>query len=436
MTIDGVPVAATVDDEDAPAQVISFDAEGLSTGTHVVYVKGTDAAGNWNATSFNVIVNPDYDVTDPEVIGQTPDQGSEDVAIMIHPVITFSEDMDPATVNSSTVQLREYDTGNPLLYGQLIVYDQDTDTASIQPLAMDYDTHYYIWVSGAKDLAGNPVEDYTDPDVSDFTTLAYTTYTTDIPSVASFLPGAGEEIGVTVGPDGNIISVTFDTSMYEQSLTTDTIKLWKVGEEEDTEVTNTTLVLVNANGLSNNVVKIIPAANLDYESAYYLTVADDVRSFSTGENMADDYTSDTFSTRAEETGALGVNNAIQVRYWGVPNGGYNNGWEWVLNITVPSDNNNFAMKFADWISGSHTLLVAGNMRYWSEEINEGELGSETNPVEITAADEYPDYISLDSDANSSPDAHGLQTNIHVQVKIPAGQSGGSYSTSYGIEIPD
>jgi len=81
MTIDGVPVAATVDDEDAPAQVISFDAEGLSTGTHVVYVKGTDAAGNWNATSFNVIVNPDYDVVDPQVTGQIPLQGSEDVAL-------------------------------------------------------------------------------------------------------------------------------------------------------------------------------------------------------------------------------------------------------------------------------------------------------------------------------------------------------------------
>ncbi|MFA7151936.1 MAG: hypothetical protein WC113_03505, partial [Candidatus Paceibacterota bacterium] len=135
-------------------------------------------------------------------------------------------------------------------------------------------------------------------------------------------------------------------------------------------------------------------------------------------------------------GTLGVDTSLiqQIRSWGTVGGNFTNGWEWIIPITVPDNNNNVALKFANWTSGSNNLPVALNMQYYSEEIDAENTGSSAHPVSITAAGTYPDWISMDDDRDSTRD--GIQTYIHVQVKIPADTVSGSYTTSFGVAVPD
>ncbi|MCX6795109.1 MAG: hypothetical protein NTY31_03975, partial [Candidatus Falkowbacteria bacterium] len=187
---------------------------------------------------------------------------------------------------------------------------------------------------------------------------------------------------------------------------------------------------------------LLPAANLEYGASYYITVNGNVQDYDDGDALVSTWTvgnktSHHFHTIAQPTGALSVDNIRQVRFWGIPAGGYANGWEWVMYATIPTDANHFHLKFADWNSGGNTLPVfsnaTSNMKYWSEQITAGLIGSESNPVLITAASTYPADIVLNTDDNTSTDSPGMQTNIHIQVQIPSGQASGSYSTSYGLE---
>jgi hypothetical protein len=98
-------------------------------------------------------------------------------------------------------------------------------------------------------------------------------------------------------------------------------------------------------------------------------------------------------------------------------------------MTLPTDQNNFALKFTDWVSGANTLSAGGNMQYYSEQISSG-LGSSATPVNITATDVYPANIQVTNDADDSMD--GIQTDIHVRVKLPATTPSGSYSSSYRV----
>jgi len=106
---------------------------------------------------------------------------------------------------------------------------------------------------------------------------------------------------------------------------------------------------------------------------------------------------------------------------------YENGWEWVIRVTLPTDQNSFALKFNDWVSGANTMAAGGNMQYYSEQIADG-TGSSASPIAITAANTYPSAVVISTDVD--PTLDGIQTDIHVQVKIPTTTPAGSYSTSF------
>ena len=227
-----------------------------------------------------------------------------------------------------------------------------------------------------------------------------------------------------------MVSLTFDRIIWAESLNTSNIKLYK---DDGTEVTLSSIMVQN--GAGKTIAQLLPEADLEYNTSYYITVNGLVQDYDHGDYLVDTWTAGEkadhhFHTPAEPTGSLTVHDISQVRYWGVAGSDYDNGWEWVMRATIPTDANHFHLKFADWISGGNTLLVSGHMKYWSEQVTAGLLGSESNPVFITAADTYPNDIILNTD-DSSDD--GMQTNIHIQVEIPIGQAGGSYSTSYGLE---
>ena len=266
---------------------------------------------------------------------------------------------------------------------------------------------------------------------SDYVTfLVANALDTTRPLFVSQIPAASST-GVSITPDD--LYVSFNEALDPATIGSTTVMLCLVSDSSCANPVNIGSPMLME---SQKMIRLGGAnLTLDYATPYWIKVTTGITDLA-GNHLLANYGSTTtsqFTTESAPTGALAVGNISQVRYWGVANGGYDNGWEWVMPATIPTNANHFHLKFANWTSGGNTLSVSGNMKYWSEEITSGLSGSESNPVLITAADTYPDDIILNTDNNTSPDAPGMQTNIHIQVQIPSGQAGGSYSTSYGID---
>jgi len=129
----------------------------------------------------------------------------------------------------------------------------------------------------------------------------------------------------------------------------------------------------------------------------------------------------------ENPGVLEVTSVDAQKTTATANGEFADGWQYVFDITVPTDEPNLAMKFEDWAQtdGANTIPVADNIRISSEQ------ASATSTVVLTADGVYssPDlHVVNDLDANED----GLQVQVLVEVAIPADTYNGTYSTSYGV----
>lgn len=127
-------------------------------------------------------------------------------------------------------------------------------------------------------------------------------------------------------------------------------------------------------------------------------------------------------------GVLEVTSIDTIDSTATANGNFEDGWEYVFNITVPTDEPDVAMKFANWLKtgGSETIPAANNIRISSAQANNGGA-----TVLITGADTYSTpALHMTGDLNPSLD--GLQVKVTVETRIPSGTANGSYTTSYGV----
>jgi len=407
------------------------------TGLKTVYIRATDVAGNATYTFDFITLG-----TAPTVIAQDPDDGDE-----IDPwdtiAITFSEAMDLATINSTTIQIRDYDTDIPLT-GTFITQDTapgaPANTFIIDPWSMYYSGHYYISVSSVKSAVGIPIAaDYpVNKDDHDFTTSAYVATP---PTVESFEPGAGQEVGINIGSFGNIIAVTFDTLMEWESLTTNNVQLWEVGTP-DTQVTLFGIGILT--GADKTIANLIPNANLTYGADYYIKVIsggiNPVQDLH-GDLLAADYTSANFSAIPQPVGALGMwatttpnkYYALNDGYWPNENGAGTGGWAWTMHITVPTTQLNVSMKFDNWTGvGGASIPAATYIRYYSDEAVVGS-GDPTTKRTITAANLYGTAMVVNPATDLNPNMDGIQIDIHIETKVPTTSTAGGYSTQYSIQ---
>lgn len=144
---------------------------------------------------------------------------------------------------------------------------------------------------------------------------------------------------------------------------------------------------------------------------------------STGGTIGGDVTGGSAST----TGALHVDSVHQVRGTATAGGGYDQGWEWVFRVTVPSNEPDLAMKFADWTHSDTTSHIgtANNMRISSAQ------AASTSAITITGADTYSSpnlHITGDLD----PNAPGMQVDVVVEMQVPSSTLNGSYTTNYSV----
>ncbi len=131
---------------------------------------------------------------------------------------------------------------------------------------------------------------------------------------------------------------------------------------------------------------------------------------------------------------LGVTQITATQSYATAGGGWNKGWSWVFDVTVPANETVLNMQFADWVSGSNILPTAGNVEFYSAQSTNA---TSANPIVISAANDYSGNMYLNPADDLDSIQAGRQIQITVVAQIPANQAPGSYSTSYGIQTnPD
>lgn len=132
---------------------------------------------------------------------------------------------------------------------------------------------------------------------------------------------------------------------------------------------------------------------------------------------------------ASSTGTLAVTSITPVQTNATADNTYEHGWSYVFNITIPTNEQNLSMKFADWFNAtaSSTLAAGNNMQ-----ISSAQADNAGAVVPITAANTYS-TPALHMVTDLDPATPGIQVQVTVQVKIPANTVNGSYTTSYGVQ---
>ncbi|MGH7141150.1 MAG: beta strand repeat-containing protein [Minisyncoccia bacterium] len=143
-------------------------------------------------------------------------------------------------------------------------------------------------------------------------------------------------------------------------------------------------------------------------------------------------TDNTFMTAVDNTSAgLAVTGIDATKTFATPDGSFDDGWQWVFHVTVPENETNLQMKFDDFTGLSTTTIPAANdIRFYSAQSTNATAS--TSAIVIAGANAYSSTMTLNPSADLSASAAGRQINITVDVAVPAGTSGGAYSTSYGI----
>jgi len=191
---DHPPLHALRDGVDGPSGVYMY-------GAAATFPSQTFRSANyWVDVVFNSVLPPD--TTPPTVFSAMPPPGSTNVSVTGVVTATFSEMMSPATINTSTFELRD-SAGN--LVPASVMAGGETPTATLTPMSpLAYATTYRVTVKGSangvKDLAGNTMA----PDFTwVFTTLPAPTVPTcpcSIWSDATLPAGADSDQGsISIG---------------------------------------------------------------------------------------------------------------------------------------------------------------------------------------------------------------------------------------------
>lgn len=387
--------------------VVTADLTKSSAGVvHVTVSSGTLTPGTATVTFTSA------DSTGPSITSFSPALGATDVSTGAPIFVNFSEVVKASTVHSTNILLHK--TSDDSVVSAIVSLVEGGMRANISPsVALEYDTAYYLVVtSGVTDEAGNTLTTTKDSSNTGFTTVADASDVT-APAITNRYPSDGfADVAVTAHP-----SVTFSEPILSSTVSSASVKLL-----DDGDVVPSTVSLVEG----GTRAILIPDADLDYSKEYEVEVTTDVTD-EAGNALAS-MDSFAFTTESAPVVELAVTGIGAVRTFATADDTFDNGWSWTFHVTVPTAETNFAMKFADFISGANTIPAASNVRYYTAQSSEAEDASEA--VVIAGADTYPGNITLDSDLDAS--TAGRQIEVTVEVKVPVGSAGGSYSASYGV----
>jgi len=346
-----------------------------------VYVYGAGGFPTSTASSSNywvdVLLNttPPADTTPPTVASITPASGTGNVPISSAIKVVFSETVNPATVNNSTVRILDGTT----LVTATLTFDSATNTATITPVSpLSYTKTYTISVvggiGGLKDVAGNVM---TQTVLSTFTTGAPDT---TAPTVTAYSPTNGAA-GVSTTA---AITISFSEALNAATVNSNTIQLLVGGSPVAATVT------YNA---ANNTATLTPTAALAYLQPYTISVlggANGVKDLA-GNALATTATSsfttaaNTFSIWSSTTTPATVDSAdtkaveVGVKFTSNTSG-------WITGVEFYKSAANTGVHTGSLWSSSGQLLATGTF------VNESASGWQTlvftTPVAITAGTTY------------------------------------------------
>jgi N-acetylneuraminic acid mutarotase len=189
----------------------------LEVGTNAITVTARDAAGN--TASDTLYVTRIADNTPPVVVSVFPASGAIDVSVNTSVVVTFSEEMEPTTINTGTIILRD---GSGNLVPASVTHDNDVLNAYLSPTrVLISSTTYEVTVTeGVKDVVGNSLAA---PFVSYFATAIDTTP----PSVQSVYPSSGS---MCASPGANV-SASFSEAIDPATVNTTSFTLTGPGNQ-------------------------------------------------------------------------------------------------------------------------------------------------------------------------------------------------------------
>ncbi len=164
----------------------------------------------------DVVFSNATDTEPPLVNTVSPASGSSNASLTTTVSASFSEDMDPASIQNSSFSLR--DAQNTLLQGT-VSYQSSTRTAILSltsPLA--YSSTYTATITGGsagvKDMAGNALQ-------SNFTWTFTTVADQQAPQIQTVSPASG----ATAVLVNQVISGTFNEAMLASSINTSTVQV-------------------------------------------------------------------------------------------------------------------------------------------------------------------------------------------------------------------
>jgi ATP-dependent Clp protease adapter protein ClpS len=285
VSANGAAVAGTVT-YNAGTNTATFtpsSALAYSTGyTLTVSTGAKDLAGNSLATAFtsSFTTTTAPDTTPPTVTSTVPANDATNIAITSVVTVTFSEPMDPSSINGSTITLKVTSSGAPV--SGSVTYNGANNTATFTPSAsLSYSTGYTLTVStGVKDAAGNALATTF---TSGFSTVAAPDTTP--PTVVSTVPPNG----ATGVPVNSAMTVTFSEPMNAGTVNTNTVTL---------KVTSSGASVSGTVGYNSgtNTATFTPSAALAFNIGYTLTVTTGAQDVA-GNGLATTFTS-TFTTAA------------------------------------------------------------------------------------------------------------------------------------------
>ncbi|HOD41734.1 MAG TPA: Ig-like domain-containing protein, partial [Candidatus Wallbacteria bacterium] len=208
------------------------------------------------------------DEAPPEVLSTSPIDGSYDVSEQARISVTFSEEIDPVSLNKYTIILSD---GNQDVPGK-ITYDKRTSKAAFFPLEkLKSGQKYTMLISnGVKDIAGNAMQS---PREWTFTTKK--PVIVEKPRIVKTYPADREK---EIKPDSKIF-VYFNKVMNESTCNVFNIKL--SGNSKTSAITTSFV----KNG---NFVTIIPLENFEYSTEYKVSLSARITDLE-GQTLESDY---------------------------------------------------------------------------------------------------------------------------------------------------
>jgi len=188
--------------------------------SYTVTVSGvTDVAGNTLTTftsSFSTGTSGTADTSAPSVVSVSPTSGTTGVSVNTTVTITFNKNIDPTTLNNSTVAIATNGSFSPVLAGSYSVTGAVVTFTPLTPLPGNTNVFVAAFANGVKDLVGNAISTTFS---SSFTTGAEGS--TNPPTILMVTPNNG---ATSIGLNATVV-LTFSESLNATTINTTNLGL-------------------------------------------------------------------------------------------------------------------------------------------------------------------------------------------------------------------